>query len=250
MNEETEQSEDLEQVEIIEEATEEVDVESEQTEETPEEKPSRTQNAKQRLRRKLREAEARNTEYQERLDALESKLDGVINPPKQRPNRVDFDTEEEYEDSLFEWRDTKAQSTPKPEPKPTPTLDVAPDVRKHWLNQIDEAADKYEDFEDVLFSIPKESMTDPMTLAIMESDHGGDIAYFLGNNPKEAERISKLTIPKQVIEIDKLGNKFNKPTTSAPDPIKPPKGTDSPVKDLEKMSPEEYRDYRRKRMAL
>ena len=53
---------------------------------------------------------------------------------------------------------------------------VDPNVRKNWESQIENAADKYEDFDDAIVSIPRESMTDPMTFAIMESDKGGEIA--------------------------------------------------------------------------
>ena len=267
------QTEELEtEVETTEESTvettEELDLDQEteegvETTEGEEEKPklSRTQNAKQRLRRKLIESEAekqqlleRTRQQEERLATLEEKIQGVINPPPTRPNRVDFETEEDYEDSLFEWRDTtKSQSQPvKPEPAQKPTdnpLNIAPDVRKNWDDQMEVASDKYDDFEDVLFSIPKEAMSDPMTLAIMESDTAGEIAYFLGNNPDEAARIAKLGMVSQVKEIDKLGNRFKSKATNAPEPVTPVKGADSPVKDISKMSPTEYRDYRRAQMA-
>lgn len=227
-------------------------------EEQPEQpKQTKSQNAKQRLRRKLRQEEAlrqqaeeRERQLQERLNSIEGKIDKVVNPPQQRPSRVNYETEEEYEDALFDWRDSRKE--PKREPQqPKPQKDelpqVDPDVLTHWQDQMETALDKYDDFEEAMISIPPESMTDAMTFAIMESDQGGEIAYFLGNNHKEASRIARLSVASQVREIDKLGQTLKpKQTSKAPPPIKPEKGGDSPAKDPEKMSPEEYRDYRRK----
>ena len=267
----TEQSEDfVEEVETTEEPQAEeqqegLEAESEapEGEEEEQQQQSRSQNAKQRLRRKLREeqsarfeAEERARQLAEQISTIEAKVESVINPPPARPNRVDFDTEEEYEDSLFEWRDHSRASSPVREPVTAVPAQaqarevaspVDPEVRKNWDSQVEDAYDKYDDFDEKIASIPKESMTDPMTFAIMESDAGGEIAYFLGENHAEAERIARLPMTAQVREIDKLSNKFKPTTTRAPEPIKPTRGGDTGSNiDPAKMSPEQYRDYRRK----
>ena len=227
-----------------------------QAEEEPKSK-SRNQNAKARLRRKLSESEQRNqqmadllTKQTEKFTALETKLDSVINPPAARPDRVDFETEENYEDALYDWRQPA-----KAEEKPTPAQQELPaqknfatdEVREHWLDQVDLAKDRYSDFDEKVKSIPLANMTDVMTLSIMESDWAGDIAYFLGDNLPEAERISKLSLAAQVKEIDKLGNKFQSNTSSAPAPIVPTAGADSPIADLSKMSMKDYAAYMNKK---
>lgn len=234
-----------------------------------EQKQSRSQNAKQRLRRKLREEQNlslqladENKQLNERLNALEGKLDSVVNPPPARPNRVDFETEEDYEDALLDWRiaksDTSAAASDdtgdagKPKPTGARPRTVVPDnVRENWLDQVDDAGEKYEDFSEVMESIPDESLTDAMTRAIMESSQGGEITYFLGKNHDEAARIAKLSFTSQVIEIGKLSEKLsNHQSSSAPDPIDPARGGgDAGSVDIDKMSPEQYRDYRRKQMA-
>ncbi len=238
---------EVEEVETTEVATEELDasqeVETEAVEEEEEHKPSRSQNAKQRLRRKLNESEAEKSALKVRLDSLEEQIKGVINPPAARPSRVDFETEEDYEDSLFEWRDSSRSQQPVvQEPVRQATqLEVAPDVLENWESQrYDTMPEKYPDFEDKLASIPREGMTDPMTVAVMESQHAGEIAYFLGTNHAEAIRISRLSQANQVREIDKLGNRFTKTTTKAPTPITPQKGGDAPIKDVKDMNMKEY----------
>ena len=235
--------------------------EQQATEDQPQ---SKSQNAKQRLRRKLRqeqqarfEAEERSKQLEEKFATLEQKLDPVINPPPPRPSRDDYESEESYEDALLDWRDASRSSSPvsgpsaRPAQPPPPAArpdaadPVSPEVRKNWESQMDNASDKYEDFDDALVSIPRESMSDHMTFAIMESDQGGEVAYFLGKNHTEAARIADMTPTQQIREIDKLAKKFAPTTSSAPPPITPTKGGDSPQKKLEDMSPEEYRAFRR-----
>jgi hypothetical protein len=254
MNDTAEQSVEVEDVEVettevsTEEESQELSQEETQQEEE-EHKPSRNYNAKQRLKRKLQESEQEKLALKERLDSLEGKLEGVINPPAPRPSRVDFETEEDYEDSLFEWRDNQRSQKPvAQEPvqqTPQSNLEVAPEVLDNWETQRYETMpEKYEDFEDKLRSIPRESMTDPMTIAIMESKNAGEIAYFLGTNHAEAQRIAGLSVTAQIREIDKLGDKFIKPVTKAPTPITPTKGDDAPIKDPKDMSMKEYAEYR------
>jgi hypothetical protein len=87
------------------------------------------------------------------------------------------------------------------------------------------ARDKYEDFEQVAYN-PKLPITDVMAQTIQASDNGPDIAYYLGTNPKEADRISRLVPLLQAKEIGRLEAKIasdpvTKRTSSAPAPISP-----------------------------
>jgi hypothetical protein len=65
-----------------------------------------------------------------------------------------------------------------------------------------------------------------MAETIRASDAGPDVAYYLGSNPKEADRISKLPAFLQAKEIGKIEAKVaNAPpvkrTSAAPSPITP-----------------------------
>jgi hypothetical protein len=87
------------------------------------------------------------------------------------------------------------------------------------------ARDKYEDFEQVAYN-PKLPITDVMAQTIQASDNGPDIAYYLGTNPKEADRISRLVPLLQAKEIGRLEAKIasdpvTKQTSKAPAPISP-----------------------------
>ena len=94
-----------------------------------------------------------------------------------------------------------------------------------YHEQEEEARAKYDDFEQVAYN-PKLSITDVMAESIRASDIGPEVAYYLGANPKEAERISRLAPIVQAKEIGRIEAKMasNPPvkrTTSAPAPISP-----------------------------
>jgi len=89
----------------------------------------------------------------------------------------------------------------------------------------EDARAKYEDFEQVAYN-PKLPITDVMAQTIQAAENGPDIAYYLGTNPKEADRIARLTPFLQAKEIGKLEAKVasepvTKRTSSAPAPISP-----------------------------
>ena len=89
----------------------------------------------------------------------------------------------------------------------------------------EDARGRYEDFEQVAYN-PKLPITNVMAQTIQAADNGPDIAYYLGTNPKEADRIARLTPILQAKEIGRLEAKVasepaTKRTSSAPAPISP-----------------------------
>lgn len=95
-----------------------------------------------------------------------------------------------------------------------------------YAEREESARDKYEDFESVVYN-PNLRVTTVMAQTIQASDIGPDIAYHLGSNPKEANRIASLPPFLQAKEIGKIEAKLadNPPVvrkpTKAPDPIAP-----------------------------
>jgi len=99
------------------------------------------------------------------------------------------------------------------------------------------AREKYDDFEQVAYN-PALRITNVMAETIQASEIGPELAYYLGSNPKEAERIARLSPYLQAKEIGKIEVKLAdnppvKKTTSAPPPIKPvtAKTVGAPVRD-------------------
>jgi len=98
-------------------------------------------------------------------------------------------------------------------------------VLESYQEREEMARDKYDDFEQVAYN-PNLPITNVMAETIQSSDIGPELAYFLGTNPKDAERISRLTPFMQAKEIGKIEAKLAdnppvKKTTSAPAPISP-----------------------------
>jgi hypothetical protein len=89
-----------------------------------------------------------------------------------------------------------------------------------WEAKADRASSKYDDFEEVVGDIKP---TTPWAMAIMEADNGEDIAYHLGKNLKEAQRIAALPPLAQIREIGKLEAKL------AAEPIKPKAPSKAPA---------------------
>jgi hypothetical protein len=99
------------------------------------------------------------------------------------------------------------------------------EIEETFAEREEEARSKYDDFDQVAYN-PNLRVTDVMAETIKASDLGPDLAYWLGSNPKEAERISRLSPLLQAREIGKVEAKisaepFQKKTSSAPDPIRP-----------------------------
>lgn len=96
-----------------------------------------------------------------------------------------------------------------------------------WQKLEQKAAKKYEDYEDVALSDDL-AITPIMAAAIKDAKEiGPDIAYYLGKNPDDADRIAKLSPAAQVREIGKIEARLEskaepaKRQSKAPPPIDP-----------------------------
>ena len=99
------------------------------------------------------------------------------------------------------------------------------EILETYHEKEEEARNKYDDFEQVAYN-PKLPITTVMAQSIQASDVGPEVAYYLGANPKEADRISRLAPILQAKEIGRIEAKLAsdppvKKTTSAPAPISP-----------------------------
>lgn len=98
-------------------------------------------------------------------------------------------------------------------------------IEDAYAEREEDARSKYDDFEQIAYN-PNLRVTDVMAETIKASDIGPDLAYWLGSNPKEADRISRLSPLLQAREIGKIEAKLGaeppkKKTSSAPEPIRP-----------------------------
>jgi len=99
------------------------------------------------------------------------------------------------------------------------------ETHNRFLERVEEAMDRYDDYTQVVEN-PSLAITPVMAETIRASEIGPDVAYYLGSNPREAEKIAALPPFLQPREIGKLEAKLAanppvKKTTSAPPPIAP-----------------------------
>jgi len=100
------------------------------------------------------------------------------------------------------------------------------EVEVAYATREEDARGKYDDFDQIAHN-PQLRITQAMAEVIRSSDIGPDLAYYLGTNPKEADRISKLSPFVQAKEIGRIEAKLvaepptAKKVSKAPAPISP-----------------------------
>ena len=119
-----------------------------------------------------------------------------------------------------------------------------------------EGSAKYKDFVDKVSREPKDGgpqITHMMAEALMESDVGIDVAYYLATHVKESAEIAKLPPMQQIRALYDLEAKVSQPkaapVSKAPPPVKPVRGgSASASKPVSEMSMAEYYAYRKKQL--
>ena len=213
-----------------------------------------------------REAEMERAEKNRILALLEERKAAPApeNQPA-KPNRSEYDSDDAYADAQITyageyaaWKVKAEFAAQQKEMQEKQQRDyIESENRKihtRYAERAEKAKEKYSDYQSVAES-PDVHISIPMAHAIAHSEQGPEIAYFLGKNPTEAERIAKLSPPVQLMELGLILGKLNKPpeakpVSAAPAPIKPIKGSgDTAQKSPDEMSMEEYAAMRRKQMA-
>lgn len=99
-------------------------------------------------------------------------------------------------------------------------------IEQAFHERVEAAMDKYDDFEEIAFGQGRHNVTPFMAETIKASEMGPDVAYYLGLNPEESNRIAELPPLLQAREIGKIEAKLAaeppvKKASSAPAPIAP-----------------------------
>jgi len=158
---------------------------------------------------------AREQRKWEREQAQKAKSQPVPSEPLKAD---DFADAPSYAEALAERKAQELLAKRDAEAERQATLDA-------YHDREEEARNKYDDFEQVAYN-PKLPVTETMAQTIQASDNGPDVIYYLGSNPKEAERIARLSPLLQAREIGKIEAKLGdnppaKKTSTAPAPIAP-----------------------------
>lgn len=186
-------------------------------------------------------------------------------PEPVKPVRGNFPDPDAFEQALVDYADTKAAWTARREvtralseqerkQREEAVNKVRQELQTKYVQRVEKVKAKYADFDDVGMS-PDVIVSPVMAEAIIQSDQGPEIQYYLGKNPNEAQRIRELPPHLQLMELGKLEVRLSTPAaatppkpviSSAPAPVKPLTPAENKItKDPEEMSMDEYAAWRR-----
>ena len=120
-----------------------------------------------------------------------------------------------------------------------------------FQREASDARSRYADFDAALqIAGNPQIVSQALSEMVLESDQPAELAYYLGKNPQEAARLSMLPPTAAARELGRLESKLTaapaKIASSAPPPINPVRAAGVAVKDIEKMSLDEFRAFKEK----
>lgn len=174
---------------------------------------------------------------------------------KPRPEKYNSDIE--YLEALTEWKFEQREKVHETKQKDQSVIEHRQKAAKDFDQKAEEFgktapdfAETVEDLKDIAFS----PTAGPLLAEIVEHEYGPQLAYYLGKNLDVAERLSKMGPMQVAREVGRLEAMFvpqdgeRAAVSKAPRPPTPvgKSSTSTSAKDPGEMSPEEYRQWRRK----
>lgn len=203
----------------------------EEGEQKPKKKP-----ASQRIREltaKYRQTEREVQELRRLLNERgESQKDYQQPQTPKKPNREDYDDEDQYFEALADYkaeaklseRDQKQQQETERQKREREQQEISQKIDN--LNSQGEK--EFDDYDDVVLDNQDLQISDTMVQSITEMENGHKVAYHLGHNPDKAAEIAQKSPYKQAIELAKIEEQLSKgktkKTTKAPPPTSSVKG--------------------------
>jgi hypothetical protein len=234
----------------------------EQPEATPEK--TLTQSEVNKLIAKEKAKESRRVERAIRAEAerdlLRQQLEQRNRPEPAaspgKPQPKDFSDWESYNEALTDWKVEQRLGKMRDESTAQHHQRQAREAEAQLARTINDnfkaAAEKYPDFVEVVTAdgLPFHHGS-PILAYLAKSKAGGEIAYHLGNDRAEADRIAQMHPIDQVLTLRDLEAKLTAPPrpTNTSAPIVPNRGSSSGSKSMLDMSQEEFEKHRKARLA-
>lgn len=176
-------------------------------------------------REAAREEARREREARESLEARLKELESKVSPPAQadtdelgqEPKPEQFSDMYEYAKALAEYTaDKKLMERDKQEMARKAAAEQ--EVKfKAWADRVNAAKNDFPDFDDMVQSSDVR-VSDPVRDAIIESEHGPKILYYLAENSEFAKKLADMSVVSAVREIGKIEARFVRDTKeSAPE---------------------------------
>lgn len=204
--------------------------------------PERESRAKERIQELVRRAK----EAEGRAETAERQLQQYQSEPLKEPH--EYESDSDYQRALIREELRQAERERLQREQKAASENAQNERINAYEARANEARVKIPDFDQVAHAahVP---YSHAMIQLVQESDLGPEIAYHLGKNPHEADRIARLSPLSAAREIGRLESKFaqtSRPKVSnAPPPVKTISGTGAvEQKRLEDMSYDEYKKAR------
>lgn len=188
----------------------------------------------------LQQERTKREDLERRLSALERgetaapRVEGTpeaVPDLPNKPKRIDFQDEAQYVEKLIQW--TKANEDYREGMQEE--QERFKQVFKAHTERIDDARDRYEDWDAVAKAAGRMFLPIQVDMAIREMENSADVFYFLAKTPAAFEKMGKMSPSQQIVEAgrisDKLaaGNRGNgngngasrRQRTAPPEPITP-----------------------------
>jgi chromosome segregation ATPase len=195
-------------------------------------------------REAARQEAEREREARQALEARLRDLESKVNPPKSeepdpKPDASQFNDAIEYAEALAEWTADKKMRERDQAEMQRKAQEEQSRLRQKFQERLEQAKQELPDYEDMIASSDV-AVSQPVTDAIIESDVGPQILYYLAENPDFARGLAEKSITSQLRAIGRLEAKFEKteaPKTkepvakksNAPAPINPLKAGGNPT---------------------
>jgi hypothetical protein len=173
-----------------------------------------------RVAREARKAEARYAALEAQIQELKAPKAATESQPEKAPKRDEFSSYEDFVEARAlhvarmeakkELEAFKAENKKAAEETTRATAQKEFTVRRDSMIEAGQKA--YADFDAVINDAVEDGhipTKGPLFEAIVDSDHGEKLAYFLAKNPKEADRIAGLSVYGQLRELGKLEDRLS-----------------------------------------
>jgi hypothetical protein len=145
-----------------------------------------------------------------------------------KPNRSAFKSQDDFDTALIDWSTRSAmrsaQAAAAKERLSAGERQRTESIARSFHQRTEKFVNEKADFREVVLN-PHLPISEAMAAALVSEPNGPAVAYHLGKNPKEADRIARLLPVRQQVEIGKLAAKLSATPAATPKPRVTPKPT-------------------------
>jgi chromosome segregation ATPase len=191
-------------------------------------------------REAARQEAERERQAREALEARLRDLEAKASPqkseePDPKPNPAQFNDALEYAEALAEWTTDRKMRERDQAEMARKVQEEQSRMRQKFQERLDAAKQSLPDYEEMIASSDV-SVSQPVTDAIIESDVGPQVLYYLAENPDFTRALAEKSITAQLRAIGRLEAKFEKsepaPKPSVKEPVAKKSNAPEPIKPL------------------